>query len=208
MTVAIVGVGEVDPVWKDDRPVLGLVVDAIRRALDDAGLDGADVDGFASEARDHARSRPARTRSASPSVPATGGSAPTRRSPGPACIGAIQLAELAIDAGLADVVVSYYGHQPQHARSAAVRHPRRGPGQGRPRDAVRLLRPARLLRHAGPALPPRVRAHRRAARRRADRRAGVRPADARTRSSRSRSTSTATSPTGSSPTRCAVSTAA
>jgi len=50
MTIAIVGVGETDYSWKDPRPVAALALDATRRALDDAGLTGADVDGFVIEA--------------------------------------------------------------------------------------------------------------------------------------------------------------
>ena len=107
MTVAIVGVGEVEPAWKHDRPVLGLVVDATRRALADAGLTGADVDGIATEAETMHGAR-------ADEVGAAIGVRDRRFSAqssiaGAGVLAALQLAELAIDAGLADVVVSYYG---------------------------------------------------------------------------------------------------
>jgi len=107
MTVAIVGVGEVEPAWKHDRPVLGLVVDATRRALADAGLSGADVDGIATEAETMHGAR-------ADEVGAAIGVHDRRFSAqssiaGAGVLAALQLAEVAIDAGLADVVVSYYG---------------------------------------------------------------------------------------------------
>ena len=107
MTIAIVGVGEVEPAWKHDRPVLGLVVDAVRRALEDAGLAGSQVDGITTEAETMHGAGPDevgvalgirdRRFTAQSSVAGAG------------VLSAVQLAELAIDAGLADVVVSYYG---------------------------------------------------------------------------------------------------
>jgi acetyl-CoA acetyltransferase len=107
MTVAIVGVGEVEPAWKHDLPVLGLVVDATRRALADAGLTGADVDGIATEAETMHGAR-------ADEVGAAIGARDRRFSAqssiaGAGVLAALQLAEVAIDAGLADVVVSYYG---------------------------------------------------------------------------------------------------
>ena len=177
MTVAIVGVGEVEPAWKHDRPVLGLVVDATRRALADAGLTGADVDGIATEAetmhggprrrgrRRHRRPRPAIQR---PVV--------HRRRRRPRRLAARRAGHRRRPRRRRGQLLR---DQPQHAGRRPVQRARRGPRQGRPRDAVRVLRPTRLLRRARPALRPRVRPHRRAARRRADRPAGVRPADAR-----------------------------
>jgi acetyl-CoA acetyltransferase len=106
VTVAIVGVGEIEPAWKDERSLLALVTDAVWRALDDAGIAAAEVDGFTSEAetlgvRPDQVGRAIRARdrrfSAQTSIAGAG------------VIGALQLAELAIDAGLADIVVSYYG---------------------------------------------------------------------------------------------------
>jgi acetyl-CoA acetyltransferase len=108
MPVAIAGVGEIDPAWKDPRPVIGLVTEAARRALDDAGLSAADVDGFTSEAQTTlGRARPDELAVAI-GAPGRRFSAHTSIA-GSGVIGALQLAELAIEAGLADVVLSYYG---------------------------------------------------------------------------------------------------
>jgi acetyl-CoA acetyltransferase len=107
MTVAIVGVGEVEPAWKHDRPVLGLVVDAVRRALDDAGLDGSEVDGIAIEGE---TMHGARADEVGVAIGARDRRFSVQTSvAGAGVVAALQMAELAIDAGLADVVVSYYG---------------------------------------------------------------------------------------------------
>jgi 3-oxoacyl-[acyl-carrier-protein] synthase III len=50
MSVAIVGVGATDYTFKDPRPPAAMALDAIRRALADAGLTVGDVDCFLSEA--------------------------------------------------------------------------------------------------------------------------------------------------------------
>ena len=108
MSVAIVGVGETEPRWQDPRPVRELVTDAVRRALADAGLRGADVDGVATEAYAMATDAPPdeighaigmvdRTFTGHTSLAGAG------------TVGAIQLAALAIESGLASVVISYYG---------------------------------------------------------------------------------------------------
>ena len=108
MTIAIVGVGETDYSWKDPRPVAALALDATRRAIDDAGLTGAEVDGFVIEAMSLGEKAPpdqlahhlgARNRTFSAQLGIAGSGT----------VGAPIVAELAIEAGLADVVVSYYG---------------------------------------------------------------------------------------------------
>jgi acetyl-CoA acetyltransferase len=117
MTIAIVGVGETDYQWKDARPVPALVLEATRRALEDAGLTGSDVDGFVVEAMSLGDKAPidevahrigAFDRSFSAQVGIAGSGT----------VGAPVLAALAIEAGLADVVVSYY----------AINLSQRGPG--------------------------------------------------------------------------------
>ncbi len=108
MSIAIVGVGETDYSFHDPRPEAELALDAIRRALADAGLEPHDVDGFVSETYSTVRYAPVdeisqrlglrdRAFSAQMSLAGAGN------------VGAPQLAELAIDAGLASVVVFYYG---------------------------------------------------------------------------------------------------
>jgi 3-oxoacyl-[acyl-carrier-protein] synthase III len=120
VTGAIVGVGEVEPAWQHDRPVLGLVVDATRRALADAGLTGADVDGIATEAETMHGAR-------ADEVGAAVGARDRRFSvqssiAGAGVLAALQLAELAIEAGLADVVVSAAHQQAPVVDADAQRH--------------------------------------------------------------------------------------
>ncbi|MEZ5120997.1 MAG: thiolase family protein [Solirubrobacterales bacterium] len=108
MTIAIVGVGETQYRMRDGRPVETLVLEAVRRALDDAGLEPADVDGFALEG--HSMSRRVRADELSPRMGLRDRAFTAQSSlAGAGVVGAAQLAELAIDAGLASVVVSYYG---------------------------------------------------------------------------------------------------
>jgi acetyl-CoA acetyltransferase len=108
MTVAIVGVGETTPVWRDDRPVGALVVEATRRALGDAGLSGTDVDGFATEGYEVARDVPVDEISAAIGVRDRTFSASASLA-GAGVVQSLRLAELAIESGLATTVVSYYG---------------------------------------------------------------------------------------------------
>lgn len=108
MSIAIVGVGETDYAFKDPRPEAEMALEAIRRALDDAGLRPEDVDGFVSESYSTVRYAPVdeisqrlgvkdRTFSAQMSIAGAGN------------VGAPQLARLAIESGRASVVVCYYG---------------------------------------------------------------------------------------------------
>ena len=107
MTIAIVGVGETDPQWRDPRPVPALAVEASRLALADAGLSPADVDGFVIEAFSVAERAPADEVAHLLGVQNRAFSAQLGIA-GSGTVAAPMLAELAIEAGLADVVVSYY----------------------------------------------------------------------------------------------------
>jgi acetyl-CoA acetyltransferase len=108
VTVAIVGVGETEIRWQDPRSVRELVTDAVRRALDDAGLSGADVDGVATEAYAMATDAPADEIAFAIGMTDRGFSAHTSLA-GAGTVGSIQLARAAIESGLASVVISYYG---------------------------------------------------------------------------------------------------
>ena len=107
MTVAIVGVGETVPSFVDARPVARLAIDACRLALADAGLDASDVDGFVTEAATLGGQAPidevaqrlgVRSRPFSAHIGIAGSGT----------VGAALLAKLAIESGVASVVVSYY----------------------------------------------------------------------------------------------------
>jgi acetyl-CoA acetyltransferase len=107
VTIAIVGVGETDYQWSDPRPPAALALEATRRALADAGLEGADVDGFVIEAATLGRAAPSdelarhlgvRNRALDVQLGVAGSGT----------VGAPVIAQLAIDAGLAEVVVCYY----------------------------------------------------------------------------------------------------
>jgi acetyl-CoA acetyltransferase len=108
MTIAIVGVGESDYSFADGRSVLALTVEACRRALDDAGIDPGEVDGLLTEHATSMNRAPAddlahllgmkdRRFSAAAGIAGSG------------TVGAPALARMAIESGLADVVVFSYG---------------------------------------------------------------------------------------------------
>lgn len=105
MSVAIVGVGETDYAFKEARTPTALAIDAVRRALADAGLQPADVDGFVTEAytmKVHVDEVAERLRVPDRRFTAQAGIA------GAGTVGAAGLARMAIESGQADVVVSYY----------------------------------------------------------------------------------------------------
>ncbi len=120
--VAIVGVGETVPSWADPRPVAELALHACRLALAEAGLQGADVDGFVTEAATMGFGAPideiayrlgVRRRPFSASIGIAGSGT----------VGAALLAQTAIEAGLAEVVVSYYAiNLSRRGRNAAGYH--------------------------------------------------------------------------------------
>jgi acetyl-CoA acetyltransferase len=107
VAVAIVGVGETTPHRRDPRPIAELSADACRAALAEAGLRGGDVDGLVSEAFTFGARVPPddvahRIGTARRPFTAQVGIA------GAGTVGALPLAQLAIEAGLAEVVISYY----------------------------------------------------------------------------------------------------
>jgi acetyl-CoA acetyltransferase len=107
MTVAIVGVGETDYAFRDPRPPGAMALDAVRRALSDAGLTVDDVDGFVTEAITVAPVAPVDEIAQRLGVQQrtfTGyiGLA------GSGTVAAPKLAQMAIEAGQANVVVFYY----------------------------------------------------------------------------------------------------
>jgi acetyl-CoA acetyltransferase len=108
MTIAIAGVGETDYSFRDPRPVAAMVLDAIHRALADAGLRPEDVDGFVSETYSTVTSAPVDEVSQRLGVRDRAFSAQMSLA-GSGIVGAPQLARLAIEAGLATTIVAYYG---------------------------------------------------------------------------------------------------
>jgi acetyl-CoA acetyltransferase len=103
-SVAIAGIGETEFARRLDRSFDELVMEASRRAIADAGLRPSDIDGFVPvyggpPADDVAAALGATRRF-------TAGSGCT---PGAGSVGSILTARLAIEAGLADAVLVYYG---------------------------------------------------------------------------------------------------
>lgn len=107
MAIAIVGIGETEPSRRDERTIAELAADACRLAIADAGLSPSDVDGIATEAVTFGKFVPAddiahrlgmgkRPFSAEIGIAGSG------------TVGALMLAAMAIESGVADVVVSYY----------------------------------------------------------------------------------------------------
>lgn len=108
MTIAIVGVGETQQRVGDPRPEAELALEAIHRALADAGLAAVDVDGFVTESYATIRYAPVDEIAQRLGVRDRAFSAQLSLA-GAGNVGAPQIAELAIDGGLASVVVCYYG---------------------------------------------------------------------------------------------------
>ena len=107
VTVAIVGVGELAPTRREPRSIGEMAADACRLALADAGLAAADVDGIVTEGYTFGRrvspddlafrlGMTKRPFSAQIGIAGSG------------TVGALMLGQLALDAGVADVVVSCY----------------------------------------------------------------------------------------------------
>lgn len=109
--VAIIGVGETDPVRADPRSMGKMVADAIHRALADAGLRADQLDGFVSESATMPSAMPAEK-----VVAALGIAMP--EAPfiayglhyGAGLVAAPELAQWALATGRANYVVCWYGH--------------------------------------------------------------------------------------------------
>lgn len=110
--ISIVGVGETVPVRQDERPFVAMVMEAVNRALADAGLSAADVDGYVTESADMPQRAPAEAIMA-------GLGQPPAENPfisyghkfGCGLVAAPKVAEMAINSGRASVVVCWYGLQ-------------------------------------------------------------------------------------------------
>lgn len=106
--IAIVGVGETPYRRRADAPVTGLLVEAVRAAIEDAGLTPDDVDGLVSDATIGPRLLPPDELAANLGLPdvvfhaqmSTGGAG---------VVGAPMLAAAAIAGGMASTVVCYFG---------------------------------------------------------------------------------------------------
>jgi acetyl-CoA acetyltransferase len=110
--IAIVGVGETAPSFADDRPLEVMVAEAVTAALEDAGLPPTEIDGFVTESG----SMPG---TISAEVIASMLGRPVQPHPfiayglkyGAGIVAAPQLAQYALSAGLASVVICWYGHR-------------------------------------------------------------------------------------------------
>lgn len=107
MTIAIVGVGETEYALKDPRPPSALALEAVRRALADAGIDPTDVDGFVTEANRMPHAAPADEIAQRLGVKERRFTAHLGLA-GSGNVGAPLLARGAIESGLAEIVVVYY----------------------------------------------------------------------------------------------------
>ena len=116
-SIAVVGVGLTEMARRLDKTQEELVVQAIRTAADDAGLDAADIDGFmpASDGPEPDRvavALGARQRNFSGE----------RSIAGAASVGSAELARLVIGAGMATTVCVYYGNSSKAQGSPYAYH--------------------------------------------------------------------------------------
>jgi acetyl-CoA acetyltransferase len=102
--VAIVGVGETEFARRLDQSYETLVLQASRRAIADSGLDPSDIDGFVPVHGEPPADDIALALGAKRAFTAGAG-----YTPGAGSVGAVHTARLAIEAGLADNVLVYYG---------------------------------------------------------------------------------------------------
>ncbi len=105
--IAIVGIGETPPARRSERDLRALVLDAVGAALEDAGLKPGHVDGLVSESGIMPQSVPHQWLAAQLGVDL--GYHATTSLGGAGTVAAPLLAGAAIAAGLAEVVVCYFG---------------------------------------------------------------------------------------------------
>jgi acetyl-CoA acetyltransferase len=105
--IAIVGVGETAPVRRSDKDLRTLAVEAALAALDDAGLDPSAVDGIVTDAGIMPTTVPHEWMAAQLGIDNHFSAALSYGGTG--IVAAPMLAEMAIRAGLAEVVLFYFG---------------------------------------------------------------------------------------------------
>jgi acetyl-CoA acetyltransferase len=104
--IAIVGIGETPALRRSDRDIRQMAVDAIFMALDDAGIDPREVDGLVTEGMVMPGKVPHEYVGAQLGIERHFDA--TMSQVGAGIVGAPMLAAMAIRAGLANVVVSYF----------------------------------------------------------------------------------------------------
>lgn len=105
--IAIVGVGETTPRRRADKDIRGLVVEAALAALDDAGIEPTEVDGIMSDGGIMPSSVPHEWLAAQ--LGASSYFDASTSYGGTGIVAAPLLAQMAIEAGLAEVVLFYFG---------------------------------------------------------------------------------------------------
>ena len=105
--VAIAGIGQTIPVRRSPRSLRALCIEAVQRALDDAGLAASDVDGIVTDGTIMPATVPRDCIAAQFGIDRRFDAGTSFGGAGSAC--GPQLAELAIASGRAQVVVYYFG---------------------------------------------------------------------------------------------------
>ncbi len=105
--IAIAGIGQTTPVRRSPRSLRALCIEAVQRALDDAGLEASDVDGIVTDGTIMPATVPRDFIAAQFGIDRRFDAGTSFGGAGSAC--GPQLAELAIGSGLANVVVYYFG---------------------------------------------------------------------------------------------------